>query len=123
MCIRDSLETVAQQIGGVYINKIASNQDDFVSLEPVPYEKQKQAFELLKNEVFSNGAMSYDPKILANLIFERDSDSYYANFGDNNDPDFHEIVLASQSNILRNCLLYTSPSPRDRTRSRMPSSA
>ena len=24
---------------------------------------------------------------------------------------------------LRNCLLYTSPSPRDRTRSRMPSSA
>ena len=25
--------------------------------------------------------------------------------------------------ILRSCLLYTSPSPRDRTRSRMPSSA
>ena len=24
---------------------------------------------------------------------------------------------------IRNCLLYTSPSPRDRTRSRMPSSA
>ena len=26
-------------------------------------------------------------------------------------------------NVLRGCLLYTSPSPRDRTRSRMPSSA
>ena len=25
--------------------------------------------------------------------------------------------------LMRNCLLYTSPSPRDRTRSRMPSSA
>ena len=25
--------------------------------------------------------------------------------------------------LVRNCLLYTSPSPRDRTRSRMPSSA
>ena len=25
--------------------------------------------------------------------------------------------------LSRNCLLYTSPSPRDRTRSRMPSSA
>ena len=98
------LETVAQQIGGVYINKIASSQDEFVSLEPVPYEKQKQAFELLKKEVFSNGAMNYDPKILANLVFERDSVSYYASFGDNNDPDFHEIVLASQSNILRNIL-------------------
>ena len=48
--------------------------------------------------------MNYDPKILANLVFERDSVSYYASFGDNNDPDFHEIVLASQSNILRNIL-------------------
>ena len=27
------------------------------------------------------------------------------------------------SNSLQTCLLYTSPSPRDRTRSRMPSSA
>ena len=27
------------------------------------------------------------------------------------------------SNILKNCLLYTSPSPRDRQKSRMPSSA
>ena len=25
--------------------------------------------------------------------------------------------------LIKNCLLYTSPSPRDRTRSRMPSSA
>ena len=31
--------------------------------------------------------------------------------------DFHEVVLTLS------CLLYTSPSPRDRTRSRMPSSA
>ena len=98
------LETVAQQIGGVYINKIASSQTEFETLEPVPYEKQKQAFELLKEEVFSNGAMNYDTKILANLVYERDTDSYYASYGDNNDPDFHAIVLASQSNILRNIL-------------------
>ncbi len=98
------LETVAQQIGGVYINKIASSQTDYESLEPVPYKKQKQAFELLKREVFSNGAMDYDPKILANLIYERDIDSFYATYGDNNDPDFHSLVLASQSNILNNIL-------------------
>jgi len=30
---------------------------------------------------------------------------------------------AQASEALRTCLLYTSPSPRDRTRSRMPSSA
>ena len=43
-------------------------------------------------------------KILSNLVYERDTDSYYASYGDNNDPDFHAIVLASQSNILRNIL-------------------
>ena len=32
----------------------------------------------------------------------------------------YEVVLAGKSHV---CLLYTSPSPRDRTRSRMPSSA
>ena len=33
-----------------------------------------------------------------------------------------EAIAVNQSQP-RNCLLYTSPSPRDRTRSRMPSSA
>ena len=32
-------------------------------------------------------------------------------------------VLVADEELLRSCLLYTSPSPRDRTRSRMPSSA
>ena len=32
-------------------------------------------------------------------------------------------VFTSLGDLLRGCLLYTSPSPRDRTRSRMPSSA
>ena len=34
-----------------------------------------------------------------------------------------EMFNDRNSNIDRSCLLYTSPSPRDRTRSRMPSSA
>ena len=39
-------------------------------------------------------------------------------FLDNGDPD-----LSGDGNRTCLCLLYTSPSPRDRTRSRMPSSA
>ena len=35
----------------------------------------------------------------------------------------HEDWLETQFDLIKNCLLYTSPSPRDRTRSRMPSSA
>ena len=34
-----------------------------------------------------------------------------------------EVVLEARRGLLLRCLLYTSPSPRDRTRSRMPSSA
>src|SRR5665811_1674845 len=40
---------------------------------------------------------------------------------------FHACTSAVATNLgkelFKNCLLYTSPSPRDRTRSRMPSSA
>ena len=45
------------------------------------------------------------------------------------DKDVWAILLANESDIetyfcrIGTCLLYTSPSPRDRTRSRMPSSA
>ena len=35
----------------------------------------------------------------------------------------HSAILIPQSEWVKICLLYTSPSPRDRTRSRMPSSA
>ena len=33
------------------------------------------------------------------------------------------ILSGGPDSVTRDCLLYTSPSPRDRTRSRMPSSA
>ena len=33
------------------------------------------------------------------------------------------FMMAAADTLLADCLLYTSPSPRDRTRSRMPSSA
>ena len=33
------------------------------------------------------------------------------------------LELVFEASQVHNCLLYTSPSPRDRTRSRMPSSA
>ena len=35
----------------------------------------------------------------------------------------HDLTLAERAGRVLNCLLYTSPSPRDRQKSRMPSSA
>ena len=41
-----------------------------------------------------------------------------------NRPKIHESVfVASTAVLIGDCLLYTSPSPRDRQKSRMPSSA
>ena len=37
--------------------------------------------------------------------------------------ELREHRIDSANSMLETCLLYTSPSPRDRTRSRMPSSA
>ena len=39
------------------------------------------------------------------------------------EPKFKSALVKSRPQIILCCLLYTSPSPRDRTRSRMPSSA
>ena len=54
-------------------------------------------------------------------------DSQYANFPDWINGITHEIWeergIDKLLYLYSDCLLYTSPSPRDRTRSRMPSSA
>ena len=39
------------------------------------------------------------------------------------EPDSDEQYIQAWQHLIDTCLLYTSPSPRDRTRSRMPSSA
>ena len=57
--------------------------------------------------------------VLTNVLAAKDTNNKIENIG--------AWVFASVKNKIidwyRNCLLYTSPSPRDRTRSRMPSSA
>ena len=50
-------------------------------------------------------SLSDDPSLIPTEDFTRNGRHYYL------------------LDMTRNCLLYTSPSPRDRTRSRMPSSA
>ena len=68
------------------------------------------------------------PAIEQNLIPEKD-DTFvkFGNFGDVKkiieSRLFYPTFITGLSGNGKTCLLYTSPSPRDRTRSRMPSSA
>ena len=74
------------------------------SKDGCPYcDKIKQVMDLTK--------LSY---VVYNLNEDFDRDSFYGEFGQGS--TFPQVVVDG-------CLLYTSPSPRDRTRSRMPSSA
>ena len=47
----------------------------------------------------------------------------YDKLGGIGDTAITEMTELGQQGLEQTCLLYTSPSPRDRTRSRMPSSA
>ena len=51
----------------------------------------------------------------------KDDEHYYGEYGRNfiSNSDIRTLMIHEPNT----CLLYTSPSPRDRTRSRMPSSA
>ena len=56
------------------------------------------------------------------------SNGKYLRSNNGGDPSWETVSqystpLTTRGDILFSCLLYTSPSPRDRTRSRMPSSA
>ena len=69
------------------------------------YKRQKQSFALISN-VLNKTKNTVEQEVLANRVSKPITKSLY-------------LV----NDYLKGCLLYTSPSPRDRTRSRMPSSA
>ena len=76
----------------------------------------------LKLEEITTGDASgqWGDKTNVNLELIGEALSYGTKVGFASDADNTNFALA---NAPTSCLLYTSPSPRDRTRSRMPSSA
>ena len=73
-----------------------------------------EIFDLAKKTLVANGCDDETASILSDLIrnAERDGSLSHGLFG-----------LPAYVSGLKSCLLYTSPSPRDRSVSRMPSSA
>ena len=52
-----------------------------------------------------------------------DNDEYYTTFESGAWPGASKLITSALKKVDKGCLLYTSPSPRDMRRSRMPSSA
>ena len=66
----------------------------------------------------ARGASEVDEDLLRHLVL-----STIKTFRIKFHEEYGEMVICADSSRNWSCLLYTSPSPRDRTRSRMPSSA
>ena len=110
----DQLEDLGKKIA----MHIAATNPISVSIEDIPADVLEREKSILAEEARSSGK----PEEIIEKMTEGRLKKYY-----------QESVLLEQifvvdgeskiSDILNSCLLYTSPSPRDRTRSRMPSSA
>ena len=96
--------------------------DEIVSPSPVTKPKKTQSVERVLNKAFTqvlfNGRQRIEPTdvFLAMMGEKRSWAHFYIAQAEIDKDKFADYLNNS-------CLLYTSPSPRDRTRSRMPSSA
>ena len=80
-----------------------------------------RSLEGLKNSIENsdyNEAIVFDNKVIGFVVCFQDNDLTKSYMKKTEHKNFKEI-----SNRVDNCLLYTSPSPRDAHESRMPSSA
>ena len=104
--------------------------------EYLDLEKQRLAsLSSFSKTVFVNGEK--EQKKVEHLDFEKElkpfydsdinrpawSDKYKIDSVFQNGNQLQSLIYVATNEKLKTCLLYTSPSPRDRTRSRMPSSA
>ena len=100
-------------------------EDDYKSfyreLYPMQFEEPLFNIHLNVDYPFNLTGILYFPKIQNDLNLQKDKIQLYQNqvFVTDN----VEGIVPEFLTLLRGCLLYTSPSPRDRSISRMPSSA
>ena len=78
---------------------------------------------LIGSTIYFYGNQSSTDDRIDKGVIQNDSSQLQKLIKDNKEIANNNSQLNQEINQLRSCRLYTSPSPRDRTRSRMPSSA
>ena len=117
---------------------IAGEQDNLVSwqsvrLDPIEYNLAPARLEIgtvtlaapvVAVERYQSGALNLT-QVVAEGDSEDDEDRQDANSSESDEKFIFRVgeVVLEQGTVTYTCLLYTSPSPRDRQKSRMPSSA
>ena len=109
----ETLSKLKEKNPGIPVVMITKNEAENVMEEAIG----SQISDYLIKPVNPNQILLTLKKIIDNkrLVREKTTSDYQQ--------DFRQILMEINSGLNRDCLLYTSPSPRDRTRSRMPSSA
>ena len=105
--------------GGGGSNKNVSNSNIFASVNESRLRPEERLYHTILVKNISNINNSTITTTPTSLAYE------YAEASESRRQELLTEALSSEveNAIDRTCLLYTSPSPRDRTRSRMPSSA
>ena len=144
MCIRDRYKAIADDVGAVSVVVRARAEDGFrVDVDAVRAACSRDRTALLvmcsphnptghvmtQDELLGIAALAedLDLTVLSDEVYERSvfGGRAFTRLATVGDMSARTVTIGSASKLLNltGCLLYTSPSPRDRTRSRMPSSA
>ena len=135
MCIRDRYKKIPIDLDGVFTtswhpteNKIAfmGHKDDSSDIYVIDLTTKEVTN--ITNDIFSESSPSWSSN--GEIIYFTSDRGQNTSTNSMYDVDFSQTDIFQYSyqtntvsQITNTCLLYTSPSPRDRTRSRMPSSA
>ena len=135
MLVDDTVQSVQQNVRSVASSLRGLPQDfNLITMEEferlvIDFPTTGELFDLLdrnipqENRVFEIQGL-IPPINIDNFLEAREDISREVRLFRNDAPrNLLQSVTAFAQSLARTCLLYTSPSPRDRTRSRMPSSA
>ena len=121
--LNDIMEVIITPDHVTLTNKSLVQSNTMTKLNPRPIYQQQANKYATNSELDAKVVVKQGDKLPR--LTDNDWDAIFDLIDDKLERQYyqHYALIREKLKAYRNCLLYTSPSPRDRTRSRMPSSA